>query len=50
MQTYETGDPLTAADMDAEVLATYPVEAFLSRDYLDREKQLLWPKIWQMSW
>lgn len=39
---------LTAADMDAEVLATYPTEAFLSKDYLAAEKAHLWPKIWQM--
>lgn len=39
---------LTAADMDAEVLATYPTEAFLSKDYLAAEKTLLWPKVWQM--
>lgn len=39
---------LTAADMDAEVLATYPTEAFLSKDYLAAEKKLLWPRVWQM--
>ena len=39
---------ITAADMDAEVLATYPLDAFLSRDYLEAEKKLLWPKLWQM--
>jgi phenylpropionate dioxygenase-like ring-hydroxylating dioxygenase large terminal subunit len=41
-------DRLTAADMDAEVLATYPTEAFLSKDYLAVEKTQLWPKVWQM--
>jgi phenylpropionate dioxygenase-like ring-hydroxylating dioxygenase large terminal subunit len=46
--SYPTGEPITAEDMDKEVLSTYPVEAFLSRDYLEREKTLLWPKIWQM--
>ena len=40
---------ITAEDMDAEVLATYPLEAFLSRDYLEAEKSKLWPKIWQMA-
>jgi phenylpropionate dioxygenase-like ring-hydroxylating dioxygenase large terminal subunit len=45
---HETGDPITAADMDKEVQATYPVEGFVSRDYLEREKKLLWPKVWQM--
>lgn len=39
---------LTAADMDAEVLATYPTEAFLSQDYLQTEKTMLWPRVWQM--
>lgn len=40
--------PVSAADMDAEKLVTYPVEAFLSKEYLETEKRLLWPKIWQM--
>ena len=39
---------ITAEDMDAERRVTYPTEAFLSRDYLEAEKKLLWPKIWQM--
>ncbi|VWX54891.1 SRPBCC family protein [Novosphingobium sp. 9U] len=39
---------ITAQDMDEERLVTYPTEAFLSKEYLDAEKQLLWPKIWQM--
>jgi len=34
--------------MDNEEPVTYPTEGFLSRDYLEDEKQLLWPKIWQM--
>jgi len=34
--------------MDAKHLVTYPTEAFHSRDYLEDEKRLLWPKIWQM--
>lgn len=34
--------------MDNEELVTYPTEAFLSRDYLEDEKRLLWPKVWQM--
>jgi len=41
-------EPITAEDMDREVLATYPLEAFLSREYLEAEKRLLWPKVWQM--
>ncbi|MCT2400177.1 aromatic ring-hydroxylating oxygenase subunit alpha [Novosphingobium mangrovi (ex Huang et al. 2023)] len=39
---------LTAQDMDDEVLSTYPTDAFLSKDYLQAEKTLLWPKVWQM--
>ena len=39
---------LTDEDMNAEVLATYGTEAFLSRDYLEDEKTKLWPKVWQM--
>jgi phenylpropionate dioxygenase-like ring-hydroxylating dioxygenase large terminal subunit len=27
---------------------TYPVEAFLSRDYAEAEKEKLWPKVWQL--
>ena len=39
---------ITAEDMDRERQVTYPTEAFLSRDYLEAEKQRLWPKVWQM--
>lgn len=39
---------ITGKDMDDEKLVTYPTEAFLSREYLEAEKELLWPKIWQM--
>ena len=39
---------ITPEDMVQEKLATYPVEAFLSKEYLDAEKRLLWPHIWQM--
>ena len=28
---------------------TYPVEAFLSRDYARAEKEKLWPKVWQVA-
>ncbi|RYE60701.1 MAG: aromatic ring-hydroxylating dioxygenase subunit alpha, partial [Oxalobacteraceae bacterium] len=30
-------------------MVTYPVEAFVSRDYLETEAQLLWPRVWQMA-
>ena len=39
--THPAGDPLTAQDMADEVVATYDVEAFVSRDYLEREKERL---------
>jgi hypothetical protein len=39
---------IDAATMDREEMVTYPTEAFLSREYLQDEKKLLWPKIWQM--
>jgi phenylpropionate dioxygenase-like ring-hydroxylating dioxygenase large terminal subunit len=39
---------ITAEDMDREKLVTYGPEAFLSREYLEAEKKLLWPKVWQM--
>ena len=43
------GSPNIAPEvMDREELVTYPTEAFLSRDYLEDEKRLLWPRIWQM--
>ncbi|MCB2078844.1 MAG: aromatic ring-hydroxylating dioxygenase subunit alpha [Novosphingobium sp.] len=34
--------------MDEEKLVTYPTGAFLSKEYLEAEKRLLWPKVWQM--
>lgn len=50
MNQPEKFDParLTAKDMDDEVLSTYPTDAFLSSEYLEAEKRLLWPKVWQM--
>jgi phenylpropionate dioxygenase-like ring-hydroxylating dioxygenase large terminal subunit len=39
------------ADFSVEDLAeplTYPVKAFLSRDYAEAEKEKLWPRVWQM--
>ncbi|MCB2074329.1 MAG: aromatic ring-hydroxylating dioxygenase subunit alpha [Novosphingobium sp.] len=41
-------DNITAKDMDDEKLVTYPTDAFLSKEYLEAEKKLLWPKVWQM--
>lgn len=38
---------ITAEDL-AEPL-TYPVEAFLSPEYAKAERELLWPKVWQMA-
>ena len=34
---------------DLENALTYPVEAFLSKEYLEAEKDRLWPKVWQMA-
>ena len=50
MNKPEQFDParLTAQDMDDEVLSTYPTDAFLSKEYLQAEKELLWPRVWQM--
>ena len=28
---------------------TYPVEAFISPEYAKAERELLWPKVWQMA-
>ena len=39
---------LTAEDLAAERAATYGTEAFLSADYAKAEKDLLWPRVWQM--
>ena len=39
---------ITPEDMNDEKLVTYSTEAFLSREYLEAEKELLWPKVWQM--
>ena len=44
----KVGGNISAADMDAERLVTYGTEAFLSKEYLQAEKKLLWPKVWQM--
>ena len=40
-------DNITAESMDREELVTYPLEAFLSKEYLEVEKRLLWPHIWR---
>ncbi len=34
---------------DLEEAVTYPVDAFLSRDYAEAEKDKLWAKVWQMA-
>jgi len=39
---------ISPEDLDQERQVTYPTEAFLSREYLQAEKTLLWPKVWQM--
>ncbi len=40
---------VTAEDLAAERAVTYGTEAFLSADYAAAEKELLWPKVWQMA-
>lgn len=42
-------DNIAAGDLDREEMTTYPVEAFLSPEYLTREKERLWPRVWQMA-
>ncbi len=37
------------SDQDLAEPLTYPVEAFVSREYAEAEKELLWPKVWQMA-
>ncbi|MYM62406.1 SRPBCC family protein [Pseudomaricurvus sp. HS19] len=37
------------SDEDLAKPLTYPVDAFLSKEYLDKEKELLWPNTWQMA-
>ncbi len=39
----------TLTDQDLNEPLTYPVEAFISRDYAEAEKEKLWPKVWQMA-
>lgn len=36
-------------DEDLAEPLTYSVEPFLSRDYAEREKERLWPKVWNMA-
>jgi len=36
-------------DEDLAEPLTYSVEPFLSRDYAEKEKDLLWPKVWNMA-
>ena len=43
-----TSENISSDVMDRELMVTYPTEAFLSKEYLEAEKKLLWPKIWQM--
>jgi len=40
--------PLNIEVEDLAKPLTYPVEAFLSRDYAEAEKEKLWPKVWQL--
>jgi phenylpropionate dioxygenase-like ring-hydroxylating dioxygenase large terminal subunit len=42
-------DNITPQILDDEVAVTYGTEAFLSQDYAEAEKELLWPRVWQMA-
>ena len=44
-----TNSAATAQDLAAERAVTYGTEAFLSAEYAKAEKELLWPKVWQMA-
>lgn len=41
--------PCGLAVEDLEQALTYGTEAFLSREYAEAEKELLWPRVWQMA-
>jgi phenylpropionate dioxygenase-like ring-hydroxylating dioxygenase large terminal subunit len=41
--------PAAVTEEDLDHPLTYPVDAFLSKDYAEAEKELLWPKVWQMA-
>lgn len=41
--------PCGLAVGDLEQALTYGTEAFLSREYAEAEKELLWPRVWQMA-
>lgn len=38
---------ISAEDVDKPI--TYPVEAFISREYAEMEREKLWPKVWQVA-
>src|SRR5262245_31602285 len=40
-------EPVQIGADDLSEPLTYPVDAFLSHEYLEREKDRLWPKVWQ---
>ena len=42
----QVDEPVQIGVDDLAEPLTYPVEAFLSREYLEREKERLWPKVW----
>ena len=48
MNKPESSRPNVSVD-DLKQAATYGTEAFLSRDYAEAEKDLLWPKVWQVA-
>lgn len=40
--------PINIDEADLARPLTYPIEAFVSRDYAQAEKDRLWPKVWQL--
>lgn len=43
----DSGAEITVEDLSKPL--TYPVEAFISPEYAKAERDLLWPKVWQMA-
>lgn len=45
--TDENHGPLSDEDLGKPL--TYPTDAFLCKDYVQKERELLWPNVWQMA-
>ena len=44
-----SGGEVTLTEEDLDEPLTYGVDAFISPEYAQAEKELLWPKVWQMA-